>query len=273
MLGLNRRLESYLSRVKHLEEENMLLVNEIETLRHSGHGALAWKKGMKEELQQARLEVETAWRDRTLTELEVCRLSEEVQALDLQRQMEAEEQVKARRALEQSRKELGEEQRAQAWLRQKVSQLEQEMTHLIQTHQEDLANLEETFSQCRVAQPPPLAQRGNQGANVLQLGQEYQQRATRAWQEATEAYQGQLAHLEQTLDQTRSHLAKVGQETSQNQLKLRALEKEVASAQDVRTHLEKTVLQRRIEYDQEVQQLQVRAELLILLRVPWLSSS
>lgn len=260
MLGLNRRLESYLSRVKLLEEENMLLVKELDALRHSGHGALAQKKAMAEELRQTRLEVEAAWRDRTHTELEVCRLSEELQALNLQRQMEAEEQVKTKAAVEQSRKELEDEQRAQMWLRQKVNQLEGEINHLVETHQENLAHLEETSSQRRVAPPVMQAQRTNQGTSALQLGQEYQQRVSRAWQEATEAYQGQLSHLEETLDQTRSRLAQVGQETGKSQLRLRALEKEMASAQDVRAHLEKTVVQRRMEYDQEVQQLQVRTE-------------
>lgn len=260
MLNLNRRLESYMSRVKLLEEENALLVKDIQALRRSGHGAAVRRKGMEEELRQVRLEVDAAWRDRTHTELEVCRLSEELQVLDQQRRMEAQSQVKARRALEQSRKELEEEQRAQMWLREKVSQLEYEMKHLIQTHQEDVANLEAALTQSRVTMPPTLAQRSNQGASVLQLEQEYHQRATRAWQEATEAYQGQLAHLEETLNQTKSRLSQVGQEKSESQLKLRALEKEISSAQDVRLHLEKAVVQRGHEYDQEVQQLQVRAE-------------
>lgn len=271
MLGLNRRLESYLSRVKLLEEENTLLVKELEALRRSGHGAVARRKGMQEELQRARMEVEAAWRDKTNTELEVCRLSEELQALHMQRQVEAEEHVKARRAVDESRKELEVEQRAQMWLRQKVSQLEEEMINLVQIHQEDVANLEETFNQSRVTVPPMLAQRANQGASILQLGQEYHQRASRAWQEATEAYQGQLARLEETLDQTSNRLAQVGQETNQSQLRLRALEKEMASAQDVRMHLEKTVVQRRMEYEQEVQQLQVRAERPTVLRVSQLS--
>ncbi|KAF3839126.1 hypothetical protein F7725_017843 [Dissostichus mawsoni] len=92
MLNLNRRLETYLSRVKLLEQENALLEKEIEAMR------------------------------------------------------EAEAQLEARKKLEQSRKELEEEQRAQMWLRERVNQLEHEMMHLIQTHQEDL---EETLNQSR----------------------------------------------------------------------------------------------------------------------------
>ncbi|XP_037641544.1 nestin [Sebastes umbrosus] len=256
MLNLNRRLETYLGRVKVLEEENAQLAKEIQALRRSNHGASTQRMGLKEELLQARLEVDAAWRDRVHTEMEVCRVAEELQALDLQRQREAQAQMEAKRKMEQSRKELEEEQRAQIWLREKVSQLEDEMRYLIQTHQEDVAHLEATLTHSRATMPPTLAQRGNQTPNLLQLGQEYSQSATRAWQETAETYQGQLDQLEESLNQARNRLTQVGQEKSESQLKLRALEKELASAHNVRLHLEKTAAQQGDGYSQEIQQLQ-----------------
>lgn len=260
MLNLNRRLETYLSRVKILEGENALLAKEIHALRHSNHGASTRRKGLEEELRQARLQLDEAWGDRVHTELEIGRLTEHFQALDLQRQREAQAHVKAKTLLEQSRKELEEEQRAQIWLREKASQLEQEMKLLIQTHQESVAHLEATLTHSRATVPPTVAQRGNQTPNLLQLGQEYSQRASRAWQEATEAYQGQLAQLEESLTLARSRLTQVGQEKGESQLRLQALEKEIASAQDVRLHLERTTAQQRDRHSQEIQQLQVSAE-------------
>ncbi|KAM9353343.1 nestin [Symphorus nematophorus] len=260
MLNLNRRLETYLSRVKLLEEENALLAQEIQALRCSDHGASTRRMGLEKELRQVRLEVEAAWRDRFHMELEVGRLTEELQTLDELRQREAQAHVKAKTKVEQSRKELEEEQRAQIWLREKVSQLEHEMKHLIQTHQEDVAHLEATLTRSRAAVPPTQAQRGNQTPNLLQLGQEYSQRASRAWQEAAEAYEGQLAQLEESLNQTRSCLIQVGQEKGESQLKLQTLEKEIASAQDIRLHLEKTLSQQGHKYSQEIQQLQEHLE-------------
>uniref|UniRef100_A0A3B4UTD2 Nestin-like n=2 Tax=Seriola dumerili TaxID=41447 RepID=A0A3B4UTD2_SERDU len=260
MLNLNRRLETYLNRVKLLEEENLLLGQEIQALRRSGHGASTRRKGLEEELRQTRLELDAAWMDRVHTELEVGRLNQELQALDLQRQREAQAHVKAKTMAEQSRKVLEEEQRAQIWLREKVSHLEHEMRLLIQTHQEDVAHLEATLTHSRAAVPPTRAQRGNQAPNLLELGQEYSQRANRAWQEAAEAYQGQLAQLEESLNQARGRLTQVGQEKSESQLRLRALEKEIASAQDVRLHLEKSASQQRNKHSQEIQQLQAHME-------------
>lgn len=265
MLSLNRRLETYLNRVKLLEEENALLAKEILSLRHNEHRALTRRNGLEKELQQARLEVDAAWRDRVHTELEVGRLTEELQALNLQRQRVAQAHLKAKTMLEKSRKELEEEQRAQIWLREKVSQLEHEMRLLIQTHQEDVAHLEATLTHSRVTVLPTLAQRANQTPNLLQLGQEYSQRATRAWQEAAEAYQGQLARLEESLNQARSRLIQVSQDKSESQLKLQTLQKEITSAQDIKLHLEKTAAQQRDRYSQEIQKLQVREGHLYLL--------
>lgn len=259
MLDLNRRLESYLNRVKLLEEENMLLVKEIQAMRHNSQGALAHRKGLEEELRRARLKVEAAWRDRVLTEMEVSKLTEELHALDLQRQKEAQAHVKAKTKLNQSRKELEEEQRAQIWLREKVSQLEHEMNLQIQNHQEDVAHLEAALTHSRTTMPHTSAQRCNQTPNLLQLGHEYSQRANKAWQEAAESYQGQLVHLEETLEQSRSRLTRVGQEKRESLLKLQALEKELASAQDARLHLEKAVAQQRDTHSHETKLLQVSA--------------
>ncbi|XP_078108192.1 nestin [Sander vitreus] len=261
MLDLNRRLGSYLSRVKLLEEENATLAKEIQALRRSGHGALTRRQGLEEELRRARLEVDAAWRDRVHMELEVRRVTEELQTLDMLRRREAQAQAEAKKKMEQSRKELEEEQRAQIWLSEKVNQLENEMRHLIQTHQEDVAHLEATqLTRSRATMPPTLAQRGKQAPNLLELGEEYSQRASRAWQEAAEAHQGQLERLEESLNQARSRLTQANQEKSESQLKLRALEKEMASAQDVRLHLEETAARQGDRYSQEIQQLQEHLE-------------
>uniref|UniRef100_A0A3Q2P2I9 Nestin-like n=1 Tax=Fundulus heteroclitus TaxID=8078 RepID=A0A3Q2P2I9_FUNHE len=260
MLNLNRRLEAYLSRVKLLEEENEMLANEIKVLRHSNQGTLTRRRGLEDELKQARLEVDAAWRERVLTEVEVEKLMEEIQDLELQRQREAEAKMLAKTKMEQSRKELEDEQRAQIWLREKVNQLEHEMRFLIHSHEEDVAHLEASLTQSRTQTLPNLIQRSKQSPDLLKMGHEFSQRATRAWQEASEASQGQLAQLEESLDQARSRLSQVCQEKRESQLKLQTLEKEIASAKDVRLHLEKTAAQRREEYCQEIQQVQEHLE-------------
>ncbi|KAM9310459.1 nestin [Pholidichthys leucotaenia] len=256
MLDLNRRLETYLNRVKLLEEENTLLAKELQVMRSNHQGASSYKKGLEEELRQARLDVDAVWRDRVLTQWEVGKLTEELQALDLQRQMEAQAKVDAKTKLQQSRKELEEEERAQIWLREKVSQLEYEMKLLVQTHKEDVAHLEATLTQTRATLPHTMPQTCNRTPSIRELGHEFSQRTTRAWQEAAEAYQGQLIQLEESLNQARSRLAQVNQEKHESHLKLQALEQEIISAQEVRMHLEKTADQQRNKHGLEIQKLQ-----------------
>uniref|UniRef100_A0A8C2X532 IF rod domain-containing protein n=1 Tax=Cyclopterus lumpus TaxID=8103 RepID=A0A8C2X532_CYCLU len=262
MLNLNRRLETYLGRVQLLEEENALLSGEIRGLRSSSRGASGrrWREGLEEELRRARLEVDAAWGDRVHAEVEAGRVAEELRALEEQRRREARAQAEAEGKLEQSRKELEEEQRAQVWLREQVGQLENQVRRLIRTHHEDVAHLEAAASRSRAAVAPTLAQRGYQTADLQQLGQEYSQRATRAWQEAAEAHQGHLDRLEESLHRARTHLAQVGQEKSESQLKLRALEKERESAQAARRHLETTAAQQGDRHSQEILHLQEHSD-------------
>lgn len=258
MLNLNRRLEAYLNRVKVLEEENGLLSKEIKVLRCGNQAAVTRKKVLEEELRQVRLEMDAAWRDRADTVLEASRLIEELQALDLQRQREVQAQMKVEKKLEQSRNELEEEQRAQIWLREKVSQLEHEVKHRIQIHQEDVTHLETTLIHSRAIMQPTMVQRDNEKATLFQLGEEYSQRATRAWQEAAEAYQGHLASLEESLQQVRIHMTQASQDKDESQLKLQCLRQEISSALDIKLHLENTVAQQGQKYIQGIQQIQVR---------------
>ncbi|XP_030013623.1 nestin [Sphaeramia orbicularis] len=260
MLNLNRRLETYLNRLKLLEDENALLTKEIQVLRQNDHGAWTHRKGLEEELQHVRQEVDTVWKDRVYMELEVGRLKDVLQALDLQIQKEAQAKMKAKTQVEQRRKELEEEQRAQMWFGQKVHQLEQEMKFLIQTHQEDVAHFKAVLVQSRATLTPRPAQRAHQIPNLLLLEQEYSQSTTRAQQEAVEAYQGQLVHMEESLNQARNRLIQVGQEKKKSQMKLQTLEKEVASAQDMRTHLQKNVEGLRRQHQRETEQFQKHLE-------------
>ncbi|XP_061771383.1 nestin [Nerophis ophidion] len=260
MLDLNRRLESYLGRVKSLEEENAQLAQEIRALRRGNDGASAMKRSMEKELREARVALDAAWRDRVCTEIEVSKLSEELQVLDWHWQQEAQAQVEAKTKVEVSRKELEEEHRAQRWLREKIGQLENEMSLLVQTHQQDVAHLEATLTHSTASVPTHFAQRGNATSDLHQLEQELHHRATRAWQEMAEAYQAQLVELEETLNQNQARLSQADREKSENQAKLRALERDMVSAQDVRLHLERSADQQQEEHMQNIHTLQEQWE-------------
>ncbi|CAL8287742.1 unnamed protein product [Merluccius merluccius] len=258
MTGLNRGLESYLGRVKQLEGENQSLRREIQCLRRSRQEEARWSQaGLDAEVRRARAEVEVARRERDQVALEADCLARELQDLGQRRQWVAEAQRGAQARLEESAREMGEEQRAHAWLREKVDQLEREIHLLTQSHQEDVEHLEASVSSSRAAAvsarfPGP----GQQVPSLLELGQEYSTRATQAWAEAAEAYQSQVSRLEESLDRARGQLAQVGQEKSRSQQKLGVLERELALAREVMAGLERRMAQQQDTHHHEVQHLQ-----------------
>ncbi|XP_033837312.1 nestin [Periophthalmus magnuspinnatus] len=260
MLNLNQRLETYLNRVKLLDEENAKLTKEIQTLRRNHRGNHEQQKFLDEELRCARREVDTMWKERVYAEVDVARLTEELQTLDLQLQRETQAHIEANAKVNQSRRELEEEHRAQIWLTEKVNQLEHEMKSLIQTHQEEVANMEAMLMQTKVM--PTMRPAVQQGPTLLELGEEYNQRAARAWQEAAEAYQGQLTRLEGSVNETRQSLIQVNKEKSESVLKLQNLDRELLGLQDLREHLEGTVNQQKESHCRDIQMLQEHLEAL-----------
>ncbi|KAG7283404.1 hypothetical protein CRUP_000930 [Coryphaenoides rupestris] len=127
MLGLNRRLETYLGRVRQLEGENQSLCRELQGLRRSQQEAWCGRPSLDEQLRQVRAEVEVAWRERERVELEASCLAQELRDLGQQRQRVAEARLEAQAGLEDCTREMEEEQSARAWLCEEVARLEQEI--------------------------------------------------------------------------------------------------------------------------------------------------
>ncbi|XP_035261623.1 nestin isoform X1 [Anguilla anguilla] len=256
MLDLNKRLETYLSRVKLLEEENELLKEEIQALKGS-RNTQAWKGELEGQLRKARGEVEAAWMERDRVELEVGNLSEDLQALQFQRQKEAATQAEARKRMVESKKELEEERRAQIWLREKVAQLEKELQLQLDIHQEEVSHLQARLSHAR---PVFMAPPQTQVLDLQDLGHQYSQRATRAWQEAAATYQDQVKRLEDSLSQARDHTAQVTQEKRESSLMVQHLAKELDGAQNKKKLLEEKVSQQRNRDLKELELLQAHLE-------------
>ncbi|CAM4701536.1 unnamed protein product [Leuciscus chuanchicus] len=260
MLELNQRLESYLGRVKLLEEENKLLRDEIHTLKSSSDPP-GQRKAQEEALSQARRMMEEAWRKKDHVELEVENLMEDMEMVSIQRQKAKTAQAEAQRKLMESKKELEEERRAQIWLREKVGQLEKDLLLQMQVHQENMETLQASLKQTK---PVLMATQHAQTTSIPDLGQEYSHRAAQAWQEATNNYQRQFGRLEESLNQAKANMAKIHQEKREKQHQVQHLAKELESTKTKRQMLEKHVVQQREEQMQELQHLQAQVDALEL---------
>uniref|UniRef100_A0AAY4DQW5 IF rod domain-containing protein n=1 Tax=Denticeps clupeoides TaxID=299321 RepID=A0AAY4DQW5_9TELE len=258
MLDLNRRLESYLNRVKLLEEENELLREEIHVLRRSKEPQ-AQKKAMEDALKEARDELELAWSEKDRVELEMGNLMEELKMLGLKRKKEASAQEQARRRLIESKNELEEEQRAQIWLKKKVAQLESELLFQVQVHQEDVTSMKCSLAH---AKPVSVMPQRIQAQNIQNLGEEYSRNASQAWKEASEVYQKQMIQLEDALSQAKERLSLVTQEKTDSQLRLQRLAKELEAAQMKKEMLVINVAHQKDRENHEIIQLQTHVEAL-----------
>ncbi|XP_036439922.1 nestin [Colossoma macropomum] len=258
MLELNKRLESYLGRVKLLEEENQLLRGEIQALQRN-RDTKGQRQAHEEALNLARREAQAAWMKKDRVELEVSNLVEEMEVLNAQRQKERAAQAKAKRKLAEYKKMMEDEWRTQIWLREQAAHLENEVSLQVQVHQEEMASLKSTSA---LSKPILLAPQHGQTISLQGLGEEYSQRAALAWQVAAGVYQRQVEQLEDSLNQARAHMAQINQEKKENQLYVQDLAKELESTKVKRELLEKNITQQRERQNQELQQLQVEVEAL-----------
>ncbi|XP_042597075.1 nestin-like [Cyprinus carpio] len=258
MLELNQRLESYLGRVKLLEEENQLLREEIHTLKSSREPP-GQRKAQEEALSQTRRMLEDAWRKKDCVELEVENLMEYIEEVSIQRQKVKNAQAEAQRKLMESRKELEEEHRAQIWLREKVGQLEKDLLLQMQVHEENMETMQASLKQTKQVL---MAPQPTQTARIPDLGQEYSHRATQAWQEATKNYQRLVGRLEESLNQAKANMTKIHQEKRENQHQVQHLAKELESTKTKRQMLEKNLVQQKEAHKQELQHFQAQVDAL-----------
>ncbi|MBN3307761.1 NEST protein, partial [Amia calva] len=259
MWELNKRLESYLSRVKFLEEENDFLRGEIEGLRRH-QDPRTWKEELESALSEARRAVEAAGQEKDRVELEVGSLSQEWQEVEARRLREAAAQGDAKRKLAESRKEVEEERRAQIWLREKVTQLGKELQLQMEAHQEDISQLKAALCQAKPGLRAPLP--SQQHLQLQDLSLDYSQRAAQAWKEAADAYQSRVGRLEDTLAQAHARMAQVSQEKREGQLRVQSLAQELEGAKARKGALERGLVEKQERQRRELEGLQAKLDCL-----------
>ncbi|XP_051779262.1 nestin [Erpetoichthys calabaricus] len=259
MWDLNKRLESYLSRVKFLEEENDFLRGEIQHLKRN-QDARSWKSEFEEELCQARQKLEDAWKELDKAEMDKDRMSEEVDLLRSKRQKEQEAQGAIKKQLSDMKKALEEERRAQIWLKEKAAQLEQELLLEVEAHQDDSSSVKAQIS----AAAPVLTQStyAHHSLQVEDFGKCYAERASEMWKAMTEAYDHQISHLEESLAQAKAQLIQVSEEKKANCLRLQGLTKELEATQGQKKLIEKNMAERWAQQRKELEKIEALIETL-----------
>ncbi|XP_041098933.1 nestin [Polyodon spathula] len=257
MWDLNKRLESYLSKVKFLEEENELLRGEIDHLKKD-QGARSRKDALEEELRQAREQVEEAWRRKDRAELERDNLREEMEGVRAKRHKEITAREAVKQRLRETSKVLEEERRSQIWMREKAAQLEKELQLMTEVHQEETSSLKTQISESSKKCVAPNS--FSSSPRLGDLGLDYSARAVETWKMVTEAYQNQMARLEDTLAQARARLAQILEEKKEGYLRAQSLTKELEGARARKEMLEEKVSKQWGRQQRELEKIQAEVE-------------
>ncbi|KAM3918671.1 nestin [Leptodactylus fuscus] len=258
MWNLNKRLEAYLSRVKALEEENELLRAEIHHLKSTRSDKSVIRKyhdeimKLRDALDEEHREMVQAETDRDCIYQEI----EYVKELCLQ-EKQAQEDVK--KELSESKKLLEEEKRAQAWLKERLIHLEEEMEDILKTHEEDKALMEEEISSySQKLENFKLAPVNFKPVNV----EDYASKMSQIWQGAVEEYKIEVSALETNLSQAKENLKKVLDENKQSQLQLQTLDRDLQSLKGRKEMLEELLAKQWLDQQDEENRLQLEIETL-----------
>ncbi|NXU51793.1 TANA protein, partial [Turnix velox] len=253
MWDLNKRLEAYLARVKHLEEENEVLRAQIQSAKGRCDGE-TWRNKYEEELRALREALGDAYREKCSAELARDNLHEEVQLVRSRWEKEQAAREDAKKMLSMSKKELEEEKRAQMWLKERALQLEKEVETLLEVHQEEKEGLEEEVA--NFSHSLETFRGGPVAFQPVEV-EDYSKRLSEIWRGAVETYKAEVWHLEGSLCQAKEKLWKAVEDNQQKQLQLQQLDKELAGLKIKKEMLEENLARQWQEQRGEAEKFQV----------------
>lgn len=252
---LNKRLDQYLSRVRQLEAENQVLVEEIHRLRPE-RGA-EWTQVYYNELCQLRRQVEDLSVQKCEAELQKDNLWQELQDLQVLYEQVRSTRLKIDQQLELYKQDLHQAKVNQAALEELYFRFQEECQILKTSQQEEMFALRDQALQMPLQITMQEVVRPKLSlADVQSLSLEISE----SWKDAFLVYQNKIEELENTLrlDQ-KDHLAVV-EEVRVQKLHIEELRREYEELLGIQGMLEKELLKMKEKYRLEVEEYQIIIE-------------
>ncbi|MEE6518852.1 hypothetical protein FKM82_030143 [Ascaphus truei] len=248
---LNSRLDQYLSRVRQLEGENQLLVEEIHRLRLE-RGA-EWSQGYHAEVCQLRRKVEELSVQKCEAELQRENVWQELQTLQ-----ELWDQVRAMRLVIEEqlalyKKDLQQAQSGQASLEELLFRLHQECEMLQGSQQEELVALRQRALQM----PAHIAMQGAVAPSLsLQDFQSFSLELSDSWTDTLMVYQKKIEEFEGSLRLSMESRQGAEEEARGQLLLVQELHREYEELLGIRKRLEEELLRMKEKYNLKVEEYQ-----------------
>ncbi|XP_066448945.1 synemin [Eleutherodactylus coqui] len=248
---LNKRLDQYLSKVRQLEAENRVLVEEIHRLRQE-RGA-EWAQVYHNEIYQLRKQVEDLNVQKCEAELQKDNLWHEFQSLQELWEQVRSARIRIDQQIEQYKRDLQQAKSNQAALEELYFRLQQEC-QILKTSQE-----EEMFDLRSQGLQTPLQitmQEVVRPRLSLEDVQSISLEISESWQEVFLVYQKKIEDLENTLRLDVEDRLGVEEEVRQQKRQIEELRREYEELMGIQKVLSKELLRMKEKYRLEVEEYQ-----------------
>ncbi|XP_038640145.1 synemin [Scyliorhinus canicula] len=254
---LNHRLESYLSRVRLLEQENQSLVTEIQHLRSEGR--TEDRNVYVDEINRTRRELEELMFEKSKAEIQRRSLWHEIQELQTIRTTDQAALKNIGQQLDDYEKALQETETTNASLEGYILELRAECQILEEQHGRAKRGLREKLRQ---APQVPVA-RGYHAAPLTEEHFEHHALAVSAlWEESFEIYKSKIEELETAVQKDRERGEELNEERVLVIKEIEALKKELEDQFNLQNQLEEVFLTFQQKHDLDMEEYQVAIDLL-----------
>ncbi|XP_043934320.1 synemin [Protopterus annectens] len=249
---LNKRLEEYLSRVRQLEEENLLLAEEISALRSEQQAG--WQRSYGTEISDLRRELGELRTDTLLAERDRDRLRQELaEVRGVCNEIQAE-----RKAIEaelvRQQKELQQADLACTALEDLLRRLRGEYDRLGDSQERELLELRQQVSSMPARTTLSKSVQYHPTLNfAVPEYDDYKHGLVDSWRETIEHYQRKIQELEEGVQDDEQRLADVNEENKHYAHRVQGLSQELDELDGIRHELEDELLQLREAIQQEVE--------------------
>lgn len=255
---LNSRLAQYLSRTKQLEQENVVLLTEINKLRHVKKTP-EWEQKYKAEMQSLRSMVGQLSFEKSQAEMEREKIWRELQTV---RSLCSEQTEVCRDIggeLKGCENELQQAHKVNNELQQRLLQLENEYRFLEDAHRQEMEHLRHQVDS-RVV--PIIAQtyRGPPAVSVEEV-QEYARGLSEGWMETFEMYQQKVDEMEQSIKADQARLHELETEKMMYASELGKLRTEAKKQEQIQINLEEQLMHMQEKFHLDLSENQVRVSL------------
>ncbi|KAJ1183694.1 hypothetical protein NDU88_000508 [Pleurodeles waltl] len=206
---LNDRFASYIEKVRFLEQQNQVLVNEVNRLK--GKEPTRISEIYEEEMRELRRQVDILTNQRSRVEVERDNLGDDLQKLKQRLQEEIQLKEDAENNLAAFRADVDSATLARIDLERRIESLQEEIAFLKKIHEEEIRDLQAQFQEQQVQVEVDVS-RPDLTAALRDIRSQYENIAAKNVSEAEEWYKSKVADLTQAAHKNTDALRQSKQE-------------------------------------------------------------